>query len=194
MDTTEGQHLGAYDVLVVGSGAAGLSGALMLGRSRRSVLVVDAGEPRNAPAAGVHGFLTRDGMNPSALLEAGRAEVLGYGVDVLEGCVASAASTEGGFVATLEGGRRVGTRRLLVTTGLVDVLPDIPGVRERWGRDVLHCPYCHGWKVQDQPVGILASGPMAVHQALLFRQLTADLRSEERRVGKEWRSRWATYP
>lgn len=175
MSTTEGQHLGAYDVLVVGGGAAGLSGALMLGRSRRSVLVIDAGEPRNAPAAGVHGFLTRDGMNPSALLEAGRAEVLGYGVEVLEGRVASAASTDHGFVATLEGGRRVGARRLLVTTGLVDVLPDIPGVRERWGRDVLHCPYCHGWEVRDQPVGILASGPMAVHQALLFRQLTADL-------------------
>jgi thioredoxin reductase len=175
MGTTEGQDPGVYDVLVVGGGAAGLSGALMLGRSRRSVLVVDAGEPRNAPAAGVHGFLTRDGMEPSALLDAGRAEVLGYGVEVLEGRVASAASTDDGFVATLEGGRRVGARRLLVTTGLVDELPDIPGVRERWGRDVLHCPYCHGWEVRDRPIGILASGPMAVHQALLFRQLTADL-------------------
>lgn len=164
-----------YDVVVIGGGAAGLSGALMLGRSRRSVLVVDAGEPRNAPAAGVHGFLTRDGMNPAALLEAGRAEVLGYGVEVLEGRAASAAPTDDGFVVTLEGGRRVGARRLLVTTGLVDELPDIPGVRERWGRDVLHCPYCHGWEVRDQPIGILASGPMAVHQALLFRQLTADL-------------------
>jgi thioredoxin reductase len=175
MGTTEGQDPGVYDVLVVGGGAAGLSGALMLGRSRRSVLVVDAGEPRNAPAAGVHGFLTRDGMEPSALLEAGRAEVLGYGVEVLEGRVTYAASTDDGFVATLEGGRRVGARRLLVTTGLVDELPDIPGVRERWGRDVLHCPYCHGWEVRDRPVGILASGPMAMHQALLFRQLTADL-------------------
>src|SRR5215213_10057720 len=175
MSTTEGQHLGAYDVLIVGGGAAGLSGALMLGRSRRSVLVVDAGEPRNAPAAGVHGFLTRGGMEPSALLEAGRAEVLGYGVEVLEGRVASAASADDGFVATLEGGGRVGARRLLVATDLVDELLDIPGVRERWGRDVVHCPYCHGWEVRDRPIGILASGPTALHHALLFRQLTADL-------------------
>src|ERR671921_123670 len=175
MVSTEGQYLGVYDVLVVGGGAAGLSGALMLGRSRRSVLVVDAGEPRNAPAVGVHGFLTRDGMEPSVLLEAGRAEVLGYGVEVLEGRVASAEAADDGFVATLEGGRWVRARRLLVTTGVVDELPDIPGVRERWGRDVLHCPYCHGWEVRDQPVGILASGPMAVHQALLFRQLTEDV-------------------
>jgi thioredoxin reductase len=164
-----------YDVVVVGGGAAGLGGALMLGRSRRSVLLVDAGEPRNAPASGVHGFLTRDGMAPAALLEAGRTEVRGYGVRVLDGRVASAESGDGGFTVTLEDGRRVDARRLLITTGLVDELPDVPGVRERWGRDVLHCPYCHGWEVRDRPVGILASGPMAVHQALLFRQLTADL-------------------
>jgi thioredoxin reductase len=175
MGTMAGQDLVKYDVVVVGGGAAGLRGALMLGRSRRSVLVVDAGEPRNAPASGVHGFLTRDGTDPAALLQVGREEVRGYGARVLDGRVASAESVDGGFTVTLEDGRRVGARRLLVTTGLVDELPDVPGVRERWGRDVLHCPYCHGWEVRDQPIGILASGPMAVHQALLFRQLTADL-------------------
>jgi thioredoxin reductase len=175
MGTTEGQDLATYDVVVVGGGAAGLGGALMLGRSRRSVLVVDAGEPRNAPASGVHGFLTRDGTEPAALLQVGREEVRGYGAWVLDGRVASAESVDGGFTITLEDGRRVGARRLLVTTGLVDELPDVPGVRERWGRDVLHCPYCHGWEVRDRPIGVLASGPVAVHQALLFRQLTADL-------------------
>src|SRR5215210_5848878 len=175
MQVTDAQDLTTYDVVVIGGGAAGLGGALMLGRSRRSVLLVDAGEPRNAPASGVHGFLTRDGMAPAALLEAGRTEVRGYGVRVLDGRVASAESGDGGFTLTLEDGRRVDARRLLITTGLVDELPDVPGVRERWGRDVLHCPYCHGWEVRDWPVGILASGPMAVHQALLFRQLTADL-------------------
>lgn len=175
MSVAGGQDPAAYDVVVVGGGAAGLSGALMLGRSRRSVLVVDSGEPRNAPASGVHGFLTRDGTSPGALLEAGREEVRGYGVRVLDGRVASAEPADGGFTVTLEDDRRVGARRLLVTTGLVDELPDVPGVRERWGRDVLHCPYCHGWEVRDQPIGVLASGPMAVHQALLFRQLTADL-------------------
>ena len=83
---------------------------------------------------------------------------------MLEGSVVSAESFEGGFTVTLKGGRRVDARRLLITTGLVDELPDVPGVRERWGRDVLHCPYCHGWEVRDQPIGVLASGPMAVHQ------------------------------
>ena len=175
MQTTDAQDPATYDVVVVGGGAAGLGGALILGRSRRSVLVIDAGEPRNAPASGVHGFLTRDGISPSELLRMGRGEVRGYGARVLDGRVASAESGDGGFTVTLEDGTRVGARRLLVTTGLVDELPDVAGVRERWGRDVLHCPYCHGWEVRDQPVGVLASGPVAVHQALLFRQLTDDL-------------------
>jgi thioredoxin reductase len=175
MQVTDTQDLLMYDVVVVGGGAAGLGGALMLGRSRRSVLVIDAGEPRNAPASGVHGFLTRDGTDPAALLQIGREEVRGYGVRLLDGRVASAESVDGGFTVTLEDGRRVGARRLLISTGLEDDLPDVPGVRERWGRDVLHCPYCHGWEVRDQPIGVLASGPVAVHQALLFRQLTTDL-------------------
>ena len=175
MSITEGQDLATYDVVVVGGGAAGLSGALTLGWTRRSVLVVDAGEPRNAPASGVHGFLTRDGTNPSELLEAGRAEVRRYGARVIDGLVAWAVAVEGGFTVGLEDGRRVGARRLLVATGLVDELPGVPGVRERWGRDVLHCPYCHGWEVRDQAIGVLASGPLSVHQALLFRQWSADV-------------------
>jgi thioredoxin reductase len=175
MQATDNGELATYDVVVIGGGAAGLGGALMLGRSRRSVLVIDAGEPRNAPAAGVHGFLTRDGVSPAALLEAGRAEVRGYGARVLDGRVVSAEPVDGGFIVTLEDGGRVGARRLLVTTGLVDELPDVPGVRERWGREVLHCPYCHGWEVRDQPIGVLASGPTAMHQALLFRQLSEDV-------------------
>jgi thioredoxin reductase len=164
-----------YDVVVVGGGAAGLSGALLLARSRRSVLVIDGGEPRNAPAAAAHGFLSRDGINPLEMLELGRAEVRGYGGQLMEGRVSSVAHNEAGFTVTLDDDRVVSARRLLVTTGLVDELPDVPGVRERWGRDVLHCPYCHGWEVRDQAVGVLASGPRAVHVALLFRQLTSDV-------------------
>jgi thioredoxin reductase len=175
MSITEGQDLATYDVVVVGGGAAGLSGALTLGRARRTVLVVDAGEPRNAPASGVHGFLTRDGTNPAALLRAGREEIGRYGADLLDGRVASAERVEDGFIVTLDDGGTVGARRLLVATGLVDELPDVPGVRERWGRDVLHCPYCHGWEVRDQPIGVLASGPRAAHQALLFRQWSVDV-------------------
>ena len=177
MSVTKVHDLAEYDVVVAGGGAAGLSGALTLGRVRRSVLVVDAGEPRNAPASGVHGFLTRDGTAPAELLRAGREEVRRYGVRVIEGHVESASRLDGGgFAVGLEDRRRVGARRLLVTTGLVDELPDVPGLRERWGRDVLHCPYCHGWEVRDQAIGVLASGPMSVHQALLFRQLSADVK------------------
>ena len=164
-----------YDVVVVGGGAAGLEGALMLARARRSVLVVDAGEPRNAPAGGVHGFLSRDGIPPAELSEIGRGEVRGYGGMIVSGSVTDARRIDDGFTVSISDGRRVHARRLLVTTGLVDELPDVPGIRERWGRDVLHCPYCHGWEISDQPVGVLATGPMSVHQALMFRQWTDDV-------------------
>ncbi|MFD7659384.1 FAD-dependent oxidoreductase, partial [Actinosynnema sp. NPDC059797] len=127
-----------YDVVVVGGGAAGLNGALMLARSRRSVLVVDAGEPRNAPAEGVHGLLAREGVPPGELLERGRAEVRGYGGHVVEGEVVAARRAGDRFAVSLADGREVRARRLLVTTGLVDELPDVPGLRDRWGRDVLH--------------------------------------------------------
>src|SRR5919107_1547066 len=164
-----------YDVVVVGGGAAGLSGALALSRARRKVLVVDAGQPRNAPAGHVHNYLGREGTPPGELLAIGREEVAGYGGEVVTGEVVGAERVGDVFRVDLADGSHVQARRLLVTTGLTDELPDIPGVRELWGSDVLHCPYCHGWEVRDQPVGVIASGPMAVHQALLFRQLTADL-------------------
>ena len=164
-----------YDVVVIGGGAAGLSAALTLARARRAVLVVDAGRPRNAPAAHLHNYLSRDGAAPSELLAAGRQEVTGYGGRVVAGTVLSAAPLDGGFRVELDAGSSVHARRLLVATGLVDELPDVPGVADRWGRDVLHCPYCHGWEVRDRPVGVLASGPMAVHAALLWRQWTADV-------------------
>ena len=164
-----------YDVVVIGGGAAGLNGAMMLGRSRRSVVVVDAGTPRNAPAAAVHGLLGHDGTPPAELLARGRAEVRSYGSHVVAGEATGATRVPGGFEVSLADGRSVRGRRLLVTTGLVDELPDVPGLRERWGRDVLHCPYCHGWEVRDQAIGILATGPMATHQALLFRQLSDDV-------------------
>ncbi|NJC72562.1 NAD(P)/FAD-dependent oxidoreductase [Planosporangium thailandense] len=171
----DGYRRDSYDVVVVGGGAAGLSGALMLARARRSVVVIDAGAPRNAPAAGVHGLLARDGMRPTDLLERGRAEVRGYGGRIVPGEVGAVARDDDRFAVTLVDGRTVRARRLLVATGLVDELPDVPGLRDRWGRDVVHCPYCHGWEVRDRAIGVLASGPLAVHQALLFRQWSADV-------------------
>jgi thioredoxin reductase len=160
-----------YDVVVVGGGAAGLSGAVALARSRRSVLVIDAGDPRNAPASHVHNFLTRDGTPPAEIYAAGRAEVTRYGGRVETGRV-TALGNDGGRFLVQTGGRAVGARRLLVATGVRDELPDVPGLAARWGIDVLHCAYCHGWEVAGKRIGILATGPMAIHHALLFRQLS----------------------
>jgi thioredoxin reductase len=161
-----------YDVVVVGGGAAGLSAALVLGRARRRVVVVDAGGPRNAPAAHMQGFLSRDGMSPADLLAAGRAEISHYGSEVVEDQVVE---IEDGFVVRLAGGRVLSARRILIATGVRDQLPDIPGVRERWGRDLLHCPYCHGWEVRDQPLGVLGTVPGSVVHALLVRQWSDDV-------------------
>ncbi|MGW6275245.1 NAD(P)/FAD-dependent oxidoreductase [Streptomyces sp. NPDC055060] len=166
------------DAVVIGGGAAGLNGALMLARSRRTVVVIDSGTPRNAPADGVHGLLALDGTPPAELLRRGREEVRRYGGLVVTGKVVSAApSAEGDpcFTVTLTDGSTLSARRLLVATGLRDVLPDVRGLADHWGHGVVHCPYCHGWEVRDEPIGILAVGPASVHHALLFRQLTDDL-------------------
>jgi thioredoxin reductase len=161
-----------YDVVVVGGGAAGLSAALVLLRARRTVVLVDAGAPRNAPAAHMHGFLSRDGMPPRDLLAAGRAEVSSYGGSLIDDTVAG---VEPGFHVRLANASPLRARRILVATGLRDELPDIPGVRERWGRDLLHCPYCHGYEVRDQPLGVLGGTPDAVQHALLVRQWSPDV-------------------
>jgi thioredoxin reductase/2-polyprenyl-3-methyl-5-hydroxy-6-metoxy-1,4-benzoquinol methylase len=162
----------AYDVVVIGGGAAGLSGALVLARSRRSVLVVDSGEPRNAPAAHMHNVLGFDGRPPSELLAAGRAEIAGYGAEFVTATATSAVRDGNGFSVILEDGRSVKARRLLVTTGLKDELPEIDGLAERWGRDVAHCPYCHGYELRDKRIGVIVSSPLAFHAAQMWRQLS----------------------
>ncbi|GAB3431949.1 NAD(P)/FAD-dependent oxidoreductase [Flindersiella endophytica] len=160
---------------MIGGGAAGLSGALALARARRSVLVIDAGEPRNAPASHIHVYLGREGLAPKRLLATGREEVEGYGGQIVAGTVTGVRKDANGFVVELADGSSVGADRLLVATGLADELPDVPGLAGLWGKDVLHCPYCHGWEVRDQAIGILATGPLAVHQALLWRQWSDDI-------------------
>ncbi|MFH8476421.1 NAD(P)/FAD-dependent oxidoreductase [Streptomyces sp. NPDC018000] len=161
-----------HDVVVVGAGAAGLNAALLLGRARRKVVVIDAGEPRNAPASHMHGFLSRDGLPPTALLDLGRAEIAHYGIPVVRGRVEQ---IDHGYDIRMVGGVVLKARRVLVATGLRDELPDIPGVRERWGKDLLHCPYCHAYEVRDQPLAVLGTHPGAVHQALLLRQWSDDV-------------------
>lgn len=188
-----------YAVVVIGGGAAGLSAALVLGRARHRTLVVDAGEPRNAPAAHMQGFLTRDGMPPAEFLALGREEIARYGVELVRDRVVEVTRGEDltgvqgegftaaqgedltwaqgeGFTVVLAGGRTVRARRLVVATGLKDELPAVAGVAERFGRDVLHCPFCHGWEVRDQPFGVLASSPASVHQALMVSQWSKDVR------------------
>ena len=165
-----------YDVVVIGGGAAGLSAALVLSRARRTVLVVDAGAPRNAPAAHMHGYLSRDGLPPGELLTMGRDEVRSYGGQFVAGAVVDLLPDDrDGFRVGLADGRRISARRLMVTTGLRDELPDIPGLRDRWARDVLHCPYCHGYEVRDRRLGVLGGTPGAVRYAQIVRQWTSDL-------------------
>jgi thioredoxin reductase len=170
-----GRPADVCDVAVVGGGAAGLSAALVLARARRGVVVIDSGQPRNARAAAVHGYLSRDGASPAELAEIGRAEVSRYGGGLVTGRVDSVERDASGFTVCVDGSERVRARRVLVATGLTDVLPDVPGLQERWGRDVIHCPYCHGWEVRDQAIGVLATGPLAVEHAVLFRQWSPDV-------------------
>ena len=171
-----------YDVVVIGGGAAGLSAALVLTRALRQVAVVDAGQPRNAPAAHMQGFLGSDGLAPRELLAAGRNEVAGYGGHLLPGRVdsitphpAHPGAGRMSFDIRLEDGSTIRSRRVLVSTGLRDDVPDLPGVRERWGRDLLHCPYCHGHEVREQPLGVLGGSPEALAHAHLIRQWSHDV-------------------
>ncbi|MFE6940895.1 NAD(P)/FAD-dependent oxidoreductase [Streptomyces chartreusis] len=168
------KHTESYEVVVVGGGAAGLSAALVLGRARRRTLVVDAGEPRNAPAAHMQGYLSRDGMSPGEFLAVGREEIARYGVELVRDRAVDV-TRDGDFTVALASGRSVRARRLVVATGLKDELPDVPGVAERFGNDVLHCPYCHGWEVRDRAFGVLATTPLSVHQALMVSQWSKDV-------------------
>jgi thioredoxin reductase len=157
------------DVVIVGGGPAGLNAALSLGRARRSVVVVDGGRPRNRTAAHMHGVLGHDGLPPLTLLEKGREEVRRYGVRILEADATGARAGDGTVeVDTTDGTLRA--RRLVVATGLADELPEIPGLREQWGRGVVVCPYCDGWEHRNDVVGIVATSAESVRQAQLLRQ------------------------
>lgn len=161
------------EVVIVGGGSAGLSAALTLARARRSVIVLDAGQPRNASAAAAHGLLGLEGINPLDLLARGRVEAAECGARIVQATVTAARGLpEAGFVLNLDDGSSVSAEQVLIATGVRDELPDIPGLAARWGRDVVHCPYCHGWEIRDQRIGLLATGPMSAMQAMLFGQWT----------------------
>lgn len=161
-----------WDVVIVGGGSAGLSAALMVGRSRRRVLVIDGGEPRNRFAAHIHGVLSRDGYSPLQLLEDGRRELDRYGVVFRSARVVDARSEDARIVLVTDEGEDIATRRLLVATGLRDELPAIEGLAELWGRGVASCPYCDGYEVRDSRIGSIATSPMSMHQVQLLRQIS----------------------
>jgi len=165
-----------WDAIILGGGAAGLATALMLGRALRRTLVIDAGSPRNRFASHMHGVLGHDGVPPQDLLARGREEVARYGVEVRPGRAARVDLADGGVVVTLDdGGAPLTARALVLATGMTDVLPDVPGLAERWGSGVLHCPYCHGWEARGQRLGVLAASPLSPHQAELVRQWSDDV-------------------
>ncbi|MEX2219845.1 MAG: NAD(P)/FAD-dependent oxidoreductase [Phycisphaerales bacterium] len=171
-----------YDVIIVGGGPAGLSAALVLGRCRRRVLVIEAGRPRNACAEHMHGYLTRDGTEPVEMQRLGRQEVLRYGVEIREaeavggscggGGGAGGGGGSGGFEIECDDGSRARSRKLLLATGVADVLPQIEGLKELYGRSVHHCPYCDGWEHKDQPLAAYGRGEQGAGLALALRTWT----------------------
>jgi thioredoxin reductase len=157
------------DVVVVGGSFAGLSAAMQLARARRQVFLVDSGLPRNRFAKTSHGFLGQDGKAPAAILHEARSQLAAYPtIEIRQGEALEARAEPDGLIVALSDGGEVRARRLILATGVLDALPDLPGLKERWGATVLHCPYCHGYEVRDRPLGVLASHPMAAHQAMLI--------------------------
>ena len=164
------------DVAVVGGSAAGLAAALQLGRQRRSVIVIDSGEPRNAPATRMHSYLGQEGRPPGEFIATAREEVRSYGCELLAGRATDVSRIDSGlFRVDLAGGNTIVARRVLAATGLIDELPDIDGLAQHWGSDAIHCPFCHGYEVRDQRIAQIITHPMGLHSAGLFRQLTDQL-------------------
>ncbi len=157
-----------YDAIVIGGSLAGLSDATYIARARRKVLGIDAGSPRNRFSPAAHGFLGQDGVAPADILATARAQLSAYPtVEFLAGKALSAQKTADGFSVETDTGRAVESAKLVITSGRSDILPDIPGLKDRWGHSVLHCPYCHGYEIGAGQIGVLASQPMSVHQAEL---------------------------
>jgi thioredoxin reductase len=158
-----------YDVIIIGGSYSGISAGLQLARARRQVLVIDAGQRRNRLASHSHGFLGHDGRDAGAIASDARAQLLAY--PTVEWCSHSAVqakSGDTGYTVTVENGEQFAARRLILATGVVDELPEVPGVSERWGQRVFHCPYCHGYELNGGQIGVLAASPLAIHHALML--------------------------
>lgn len=175
--TPQNQQKLIAEVAVIGGGAGGLAASIALARSLRSVIVIDAGSPRNAPSAHAHNVLGHEGVNPLDLVARGRQEAEAYGVQFLDASVVSAqndgqAPESLGFVLETSVGVSIEAKRIVIATGLTDVLPEIPGLADGWGETVIHCPYCHGYEVRGENIGIIGTTAMSYHQAMMFSQLS----------------------
>jgi len=158
-----------YDAVIIGGSFAGLSAALYLARANRSVLVLDTGAPRNRFAAASHGFFAQDGSSPGAMIAAMRAQVSAYPtVTFIDRPAMDATRADAGFVVDLGSADTVRSSAILLAHGIADILPSLPGLAERWGRTVIHCPYCHGYEFKGQRLGVLNMSPMSIHQATLI--------------------------
>lgn len=159
-----------YDAIVIGGSFAGLSAAINIARARCTVCIIDTGLPRNRFAAASHGFFGRDGARPTEMIAQARAQVLAYPTVTFVNGEAITARKEatGEFTIGLASGEMLAASRIVLAHGVQDVLPEIPGLRERWGESVLHCPYCHGYECSGRQLGVLRTKPTSVHQALLI--------------------------
>ena len=158
-----------FDVIIIGGSYAGLSAALQLGRARKNVLVVDAGKRRNRFASHSHGFLGQDGKAPGEIVAEARRQIERYQtIEWAEGRVTDAEGSFGDFAVEIDGHRRESAARLILAMGVTDELPDITGLKERWGSSVFHCPYCHGYELDQGKIGVIAASPMAIHHALML--------------------------
>jgi thioredoxin reductase len=169
------QNLESFDAVVVGGGSAGLSAALTLGRATRRVLLSSCGPTRNAPAHAAHNVFTRDGTPPAELVRIGREQLRPYDVAIRDECAEDIRAESAHYIVTLAGGDEVRTRGIVLASGIRDVLPAIPGFQALWGSGVFHCPYCHGWEVARQPLGIYARGDAALHLSTLLLVWSKDL-------------------